>query len=132
MVGYILGLGDRHGENILMDTVTGEIVHVDFNCLFNKVKEKKKYILTYTITFSHFHSCSICGCNKQLLGLVKTIFTGIIYNTKYVEETEQHLPRQRFTLLGLQRVVNWEMEGSFSTSTVAFISSRIEKTDERL
>ncbi|KAL5004570.1 hypothetical protein ScPMuIL_018026 [Solemya velum] len=36
MVGYILGLGDRHGENILFDSTTGDCVHVDFNCLFNK------------------------------------------------------------------------------------------------
>ncbi|KAJ3613478.1 hypothetical protein NHX12_019727 [Muraenolepis orangiensis] len=27
MVGYILGLGDRHGENILFDSLTGECVH---------------------------------------------------------------------------------------------------------
>ncbi len=36
MVGYIVGLGDRHGENILFDSETGECVHVDFNCLFWK------------------------------------------------------------------------------------------------
>ena len=36
MVGYILGLGDRHGENILLDSICGDTVHVDFNCLFNK------------------------------------------------------------------------------------------------
>ncbi|XP_030382288.1 serine/threonine-protein kinase ATR [Scaptodrosophila lebanonensis] len=36
MVGYILGLGDRHGENILFDESSGEAVHVDFNCLFNQ------------------------------------------------------------------------------------------------
>ncbi|XP_064607735.1 serine/threonine-protein kinase ATR-like [Liolophura sinensis] len=36
MVGYILGLGDRHGENILFDSTNGDCVHVDFNCLFNK------------------------------------------------------------------------------------------------
>ncbi|XP_055865310.1 serine/threonine-protein kinase ATR-like isoform X2 [Biomphalaria glabrata] len=36
IVGYILGLGDRHGENILLDSKTGDCVHVDFNCLFNK------------------------------------------------------------------------------------------------
>ncbi|BFY98653.1 hypothetical protein BsWGS_01693 [Bradybaena similaris] len=36
IVGYILGLGDRHGENILLDSNTGDCVHVDFNCLFNK------------------------------------------------------------------------------------------------
>ena len=37
MVGYILGLGDRHGENILYDSTNGNSVHVDFNCLFGKV-----------------------------------------------------------------------------------------------
>ncbi|KNC28437.1 Serine/threonine-protein kinase ATR [Lucilia cuprina] len=36
MVGYILGLGDRHGENILFDETNGDAVHVDFNCLFNQ------------------------------------------------------------------------------------------------
>ncbi|XP_037083978.1 serine/threonine-protein kinase ATR-like [Pollicipes pollicipes] len=36
MIGYILGLGDRHGENILLDSSSGDCVHVDFNCLFNK------------------------------------------------------------------------------------------------
>ncbi|KAE8338953.1 hypothetical protein BDV24DRAFT_137247 [Aspergillus arachidicola] len=36
MVGYVLGLGDRHGENILFEEGTGGILHVDFNCLFDK------------------------------------------------------------------------------------------------
>nr|CAD7571512.1 unnamed protein product [Timema californicum] len=36
IVGYIVGLGDRHGENILIDCTTGDAIHVDFNCLFNK------------------------------------------------------------------------------------------------
>lgn len=40
MIGYIMGLGDRHCENILLDTCTGETVHVDFNCLFNKGKNR--------------------------------------------------------------------------------------------
>ncbi|KAI9513280.1 hypothetical protein F5148DRAFT_287683 [Russula earlei] len=38
MIGFILGLGDRHCENILLDTNTGSVVHVDFNCLFEKGK----------------------------------------------------------------------------------------------
>jgi hypothetical protein len=37
MIGYVLGLGDRHGENILFDSTNGDTVHVDFNCLFNRV-----------------------------------------------------------------------------------------------
>lgn len=35
MLGYMLGLGDRHAENIMLDTSTGQAVHVDFNALFN-------------------------------------------------------------------------------------------------
>ena len=36
MVGYMLGLGDRHGENILLEESSGGVFHVDFNCLFDK------------------------------------------------------------------------------------------------
>ena len=36
MIGYIVGLGDRHGENILLDSTNGDCVHVDLNCLFWK------------------------------------------------------------------------------------------------
>ncbi|CAL9149410.1 serine/threonine-protein kinase ATR isoform X2 [Musa acuminata AAA Group] len=36
MVGHIVGLGDRHGENILFDSTTGDCIHVDFSCLFDK------------------------------------------------------------------------------------------------
>ncbi|ORX89906.1 hypothetical protein K493DRAFT_288711 [Basidiobolus meristosporus CBS 931.73] len=51
MVGYVLGLGDRHGENILFDATNGDTVHVDFNCLFEKgltfdVPEKVPFRLT--------------------------------------------------------------------------------------
>ncbi|OCH94317.1 hypothetical protein OBBRIDRAFT_823598 [Obba rivulosa] len=38
IIGFILGLGDRHCENILLDVNTGDVVHVDFNCLFEKGK----------------------------------------------------------------------------------------------
>ncbi|ORZ38038.1 hypothetical protein BCR44DRAFT_1015824 [Catenaria anguillulae PL171] len=38
MIGFVIGLGDRHLENILMHVKTGDAVHVDFNCLFDKGK----------------------------------------------------------------------------------------------
>jgi len=36
MVGHVVGLGDRHAENILLCVKSGECVHVDFDCLFDK------------------------------------------------------------------------------------------------
>ncbi|KAK0554083.1 hypothetical protein OC845_000897 [Tilletia horrida] len=54
MVGWVLGLGDRHGENILFDATNGDTVHVDFNCLFEKgqtfeIPEKVPFRLTQNL-----------------------------------------------------------------------------------
>lgn len=38
VVGFILGLGDRHLSNILLDIVTGEVVHIDFGIAFEQGK----------------------------------------------------------------------------------------------
>ena len=35
-VGWLLGLGDRHLDNILLDFSTGEMVHIDFNVVFDQ------------------------------------------------------------------------------------------------
>lgn len=40
MVGYIIGLGDRHLDNVLIDMTTGEVVHIDYNVCFEKGKNK--------------------------------------------------------------------------------------------
>lgn len=35
-IGHVIGLGDRHSENILVEVTTGRIIHVDFDCIFDK------------------------------------------------------------------------------------------------
>ena len=46
--------GDRHGENILFDSMNGDTLHVDWNCIFDKgktfeVPEKVPFRLTQNI-----------------------------------------------------------------------------------
>uniref|UniRef100_A0A0D9VYR6 non-specific serine/threonine protein kinase n=1 Tax=Leersia perrieri TaxID=77586 RepID=A0A0D9VYR6_9ORYZ len=41
MVGHVLGLGDRHLDNILMDFNSGDVVHIDYNICFDKGKRLK-------------------------------------------------------------------------------------------
>lgn len=36
IVGYIVGLGDRHLRNILIDEQTGQLIHIDFGILFER------------------------------------------------------------------------------------------------
>jgi ataxia telangiectasia mutated family protein len=38
IVGHILGLGDRHTSNILLDSSTGEVVHIDLGIAFEQVR----------------------------------------------------------------------------------------------
>ena len=38
MIGYIIGLGDRHLDNLLVEFATGQVVHVDYNVCFEKGK----------------------------------------------------------------------------------------------
>lgn len=43
MVGYILGLGDRHPSNLLLDRATGTVVHIDFGDCFEIAMHREKY-----------------------------------------------------------------------------------------
>ncbi|EPS70294.1 hypothetical protein M569_04464, partial [Genlisea aurea] len=54
MLGHILGLGDRHLDNILVDFFSGEVVHIDYNVCFDKgqrlkIPEVVPFRLTQTI-----------------------------------------------------------------------------------
>ena len=36
ILGHVLGIGDRHGHNILLDETTGEVVHIDLGIAFEQ------------------------------------------------------------------------------------------------
>lgn len=43
MVGYILGLGDRHPSNLMLHRVTGKVVHIDFGDCFEVAMHREKF-----------------------------------------------------------------------------------------
>ncbi|KAL2807609.1 hypothetical protein BJX63DRAFT_436875 [Aspergillus granulosus] len=64
MVGYVLGLGDRHGENILFEEGTGGILHVDFNCLFDKgLTFEKPELVPFRLTQNMIDAFGAYGYN---------------------------------------------------------------------
>lgn len=40
MVGYIVGLGDRHMSNIMVNILTGDVIHIDFGDCFDVALER--------------------------------------------------------------------------------------------
>jgi FKBP12-rapamycin complex-associated protein len=43
MVGYVLGLGDRHPSNLMLDRNNGKIIHVDFGDCFETAMFREKF-----------------------------------------------------------------------------------------
>jgi len=43
MVGYVLGLGDRHPSNLMLDRQSGKIVHIDFGDCFEVAMTREKF-----------------------------------------------------------------------------------------
>lgn len=62
MVGHILGLGDRHCENILLDIESGKVLHVDFDCLFEKGRRLPvPEIVPFRLTQNLYDALGIVG-----------------------------------------------------------------------
>ena len=65
IVGHVLGLGDRHSSNILLDTGTGEVVHIDLGIAFDQVKKNVLHFVAFCFDSSHtranfFSFLSVC------------------------------------------------------------------------
>jgi len=62
MCGHIVGLGDRHGENVLIDSSSGDCVHVDFSCLFDKgLALEKPEVVPFRLTQNMIDAMGVSG-----------------------------------------------------------------------
>lgn len=43
IVGYILGLGDRHPSNLMLDQLSGRVLHIDFGDCFEVAMHRERY-----------------------------------------------------------------------------------------
>ncbi|PQE20970.1 hypothetical protein CJF30_00002302 [Rutstroemia sp. NJR-2017a BBW] len=76
MVGYILGLGDRHPSNLMLDRITGNIVHIDFGDCFEVAMHREKYpervpfrltrMLTYAMEVSNIEGSFRITCENVM------------------------------------------------------------------
>lgn len=124
MVGYILGLGDRHTENILLDSTCGDVVHVDFDCLFNKGETfNHPERVPFRLTQNMVDAMGFTGCE----GLFR----------KACEVTLRVLRDQRDPLLSVLKtlihdpLVEWEKGKSdlWSAQRIQKRSSKSEQTE---
>ena len=62
IVGHSLGLGDRHGENVMLEEGSGGVFHVDFNCLFEKgLTFEKPELVPFRLTHNMVDAFGVYG-----------------------------------------------------------------------
>lgn len=65
-VGYLLGLGDRHPSNLMLDRYSGKLLHIDFGDCFEASMNREKFPeRVRSKQFSHsrcrlFHFICLC------------------------------------------------------------------------
>ncbi|KAI8161324.1 hypothetical protein K4K49_000489 [Colletotrichum sp. SAR 10_70] len=109
MVGTILGLGDRHGENVLLERDNGGIFHVDFNCLFDKgltfaQPERVPFRLTHNMVAAmgiYGYEGPFRHCSELTLGILRqqeetlmTILEAFIYDPTLDLQKEKKTSRR--------------------------------------
>ena len=70
-VGYIVGLGDRHVQNILIDTNSAELIHIDLGKLHPKPHPFMQMITS--ISYSHFPHSGVAFEQGKTLPTPETV-----------------------------------------------------------
>ncbi|KAI0046207.1 atypical/PIKK/FRAP protein kinase [Auriscalpium vulgare] len=63
MVGHILGLGDRHPSNLMLERKTGKVVHIDFGDCFEIAMHREKFPekIPFRLTRMLTHAMEVSG-----------------------------------------------------------------------
>ncbi len=113
MVGYVIGLGDRHLDNILIDYKTGEVVHIDYNVCFEKgLKLRVPEIVPFRMTQNMQRALGITGVE----GSFRTA----------CEQSLRVLRRNKETLLTLLEAFVYDPLVDWTTNKAAFEEKMME------
>lgn len=120
IVGYVIGLGDRHCENILFFKKSGAALHIDFDCLFDKgATLPTPEIVPFRLTQNMIDAMGVTGIEgtfritcevtaqlvreneASLMNILETLIYDPLLDWKTQENPQDHLRKVRRKIRGL-------------------------------
>lgn len=110
MVGYVLGLGDRHPSNLMLDRLSGKILHIDFGDCFEVAQTREKFPerIPFRLTRMLINAMEVTGiegtyrmtCQKvmrvlrnnkdSLMAVLEAFVYDPLLNWRLVDDTTRH------------------------------------------
>lgn len=77
MVGYILGLGDRHPSNLMLDRLSGKILHIDFGDCFEVAMTREKFPekIPFRLTRMLINAMEVTGIDGTYRGTCESVMS---------------------------------------------------------
>jgi len=82
MVGYILGLGDRHPSNLMLDRLTGKMLHIDFGDCFEVAVHREKFPekIPFRLTRMLVNAMEVSGIEGNFRSTCEAVMTMLRHN----------------------------------------------------
>ena len=141
MIGYIVGLGDRHTSNILLSTMSAEIVHIDLGMAFEQGKELSvpetvPFRLTRDLV-SAFGVSSVEGVFRKACELTMTVLRQNHDVITTIAQVLVHDPLYNWTLSPVKALMmegeDFEENNNPAASTLLSVGGRdlVDQSDTR-
>ncbi|CAI5726134.1 unnamed protein product [Peronospora destructor] len=140
MVGYILGLGDRHPSNLMLHRFTGTIVHIDFGDCFEVAMDREKYPekIPFRLTRMLTNAMEVSGIEGNFRFSCESVMAVLRENRHSLMamlEAFVHDPLINWRLLSATNVPPTSHAGSSVASSVvssSIVSSMNSESDESM
>ncbi|KAK9839154.1 hypothetical protein WJX74_010625 [Apatococcus lobatus] len=144
MVGYLLGLGDRHLDNILLDAKSCEVIHIDFNVLFDQGRNLRvPEIVPFRLTPTLQAALGVTGVEgtfrgscEQILSLARSQGTSLteVLQAILTDPLLDWIPgeEQSSVQKGLEVVAALRLFGSRATGLVARMALPLQQLAKQL
>ena len=127
IVGYVLGLGDRHPSNLMLDRGSGKILHIDFGDCFEvamtreKFPERVPFRLTRLLV-NAMEACGIEGSYRSTAEAVTRVLRQHRDSAMAMLEAFVHDPLINWRLLGGTTTTNTNTNTSNTKGTTSNVS----------